>query len=88
MEKITDTNEFIEIASIVSKSDVSEKDCMYITHFLIDLQHQLEEKDKVIDEAREYLVKWGEQPDADMYLRINEYKEYTELLKILERGNK
>ncbi len=51
-----------------------------------DLQYQLEEKDKVIDEAIEYLIKWGKQPDADLYYCINEHKEYTELLEILERG--
>ncbi len=50
------------------------------------LRNQLQEKDKIIDKATKYLIKWGKQPDADMYYRINEYKEYTELLETLERG--
>ena len=50
------------------------------------LQCQLKEKDKIIDEAIEYLVKWGKQPDADLYYCISEHKEYTELLEILEKG--
>ena len=39
---------------------------------------------EVIDKAIEYLKKWGIEPDADMYCRINEYKEYRELLAILK----
>ena len=47
----------------------------------------LEENQKykeAIDKAIEYLKKWGIEPDADMYWRINEYKEYRELLAILK----
>lgn len=39
---------------------------------------------EVIDKAIEYLKKWGNEPDADMCQRINEYKEYSELLDILK----
>ena len=39
---------------------------------------------ETIDKAIEYLKKWGIEPDADMYCRINEYKEYRELLAILK----
>ncbi len=52
---------------------------------LEDLQHQLEEKDKVIDEAMEYM-KEIEFDKTDKYICIREYKEYQELLEILERG--
>ena len=47
----------------------------------------LEENQKykeTIYKAIEYLKKWGIEPDADMYWRINEYKEYRELLAILK----
>lgn len=51
-----------------------------------DLQNQLKKKDKIINEAKEYLIKLGKQPDADLYYCINEHKEYQKLLEILERG--
>ena len=47
------------------------------------LEMKLEEKDKIIEEAKEYLIKLGKQPDADLYYCINQHKEYTELLEIL-----
>ena len=39
---------------------------------------------ETIDKAIGYLKKWGIESDADMYWRINEYKEYRELLAILK----
>ena len=59
------------------------------TLLLIDINQlikQLEEKDKIIEEAKEYLIKLGKQPDADLYYCINEHKEDQKLLEILERG--
>lgn len=50
------------------------------------LQHQLEEKNKIIDKAIKYLIKIGKQPDADLYYCISEHEEYKELLEILESG--
>ena len=52
-----------------------------------DIEEILEESKKykeTIDKAIGYLKKWGIEPDADMYCRINEYKEYRELLAILK----
>ena len=37
-----------------------------------------------IDKANEILDKWGEEPDADMYMQIKEYKEWKELKDILK----
>lgn len=37
-----------------------------------------------IDKANEILYKWGEEPDADMYMQIKEYKEWKELKDILK----
>lgn len=48
------------------------------------LKEQLQQKEDIINKARELLIKWGEEPDADMYLQIKEYKEHKELLKILD----
>ena len=50
-----------------------------------ELKHQLEEKEKVIDKAIEYM-KEIEFDKTDKYICIREYKEYQELLEILERG--
>lgn len=47
-------------------------------------QNELQQR---IDKAIELLKQWGEEPDADMYLLIKEYKEWKELLDIL-RGEK
>ena len=51
---------------------------------LKELQEQLQQKEDIINKARELLVKWGEEPDADMYMQIKEYKEHRELLEILD----
>ncbi len=56
-----------------------------IEQYIIDLQHQLEEKDKVIDEAIKYM---------DMVAEIGSYsnskslygEDFDELYEILERG--
>lgn len=40
-----------------------------------------------IDKANEILDKWGEEPDADMYMQIKEYKEWKELKDILKENN-
>lgn len=48
------------------------------------LKEQLQQKEDIINKARELLVKWGEEPDADMYMQIKEYKEHRELLEILD----
>ncbi len=39
---------------------------------------------EVIDKAIKFLEEWGEEPDADMYMLMNEYKEFNELLDILK----
>ena len=51
---------------------------------LEQLKEQLQQKENIINKARELLVKWGEEPDADMYMQIKEYKEHRELLEILD----
>ena len=64
--------------------DLIQEEAKIIVDYIKYLQHQLEEKDKIINDAKEYLIKWGEEPDGDMYYRMNEYKEWNELLEILE----
>ena len=49
-----------------------------------ELQKENQQLKEIIDKARELLVKWGEEPDADMYMQIKEYKEHRELLEILD----
>lgn len=48
------------------------------------LELKLQQKQYIINKAKELLVKWGEEPDADMYMQIKEYKEHRELLEILD----
>ena len=47
------------------------------------LEH-IENLHSKIDKANEILDKWGEEPDADMYMQIKEYKEWKELKDILK----
>ena len=49
-----------------------------------DLQHQIEEKDKNIDEAIELTKKWKTSTACE----LDDYKFGIDLLEILERGNK
>lgn len=57
---------------------------LILFYLIINLQQKNKKYKETIDKAIEYLKKWGIEPDADMYWRINEYKEYRELLAILK----
>lgn len=46
-------------------------------------ENKLEQRDNIINKTRELLIKWGEEPDADMYMQIKEYKQHNNLLEIL-----
>ena len=48
------------------------------------LEQQVKKQKEVIDKAINFLKKWGEEPDADMYIQMKEYKEFNELLDILK----
>lgn len=39
---------------------------------------------EVIDKVIKFMNKWGEEPDADMYMQMKEYKEFQQLLDILK----
>lgn len=52
------------------------------------LEIQVKKQKEVIDRAINFLEKWGEEPDADMYIQMKEYKEFNELLKILNEVKK
>lgn len=52
------------------------------------LTEKIEEQKEVIYETINFLKKWGEEPDADMYIQMKEYKEFNELLKILNEVKK
>lgn len=49
-----------------------------------ELKSKLEASEKARKEAIDKLKKWGEEPDYDMYMKIKEYKEHKEILKILD----
>jgi len=51
-----------------------------------ELYQQVKKQKEVIDKAINFLEKWGEEPDADMYIQMKEYKEFNELLDILKEG--
>ena len=67
--------------------NLSDKDLKY-NHYLEkeneEIIKEIQQKEDIINKARELLVKWGEEPDADMYMQIKEYKEHRELLEILD----
>lgn len=48
---------------------------------LLDDYNELQRR---TDKAIKFLEEWGKEPDADMYMLINEYKEFAELLNILK----
>lgn len=52
------------------------------------LEQQCKKQKEVIDRAINFLEKWGEEPDADMYIQMKEYKEFNELLEILNEVKK
>ena len=56
----------------------------FLKQYINNLEYELQQKEDIINKARELLVKWGEEPDADMYMQIKEYKEHRELLEILD----
>lgn len=52
------------------------------------LEIQVKKQQEVIDKAINFIEKWGEEPDADMYIQMKEYKEFNELLEILNEVKK
>lgn len=58
--------------------------CFTLERQIEEMKEENQKYKETIDKAIEYLKKWGIEPDADMYCRINEYKEYRELLAILK----
>ncbi len=64
--------------------------CMYETDVILiyikDLQHQLEEKDKVIDEAREFLKEFHNYENRFKWCEEDYIQTILKLEKILERS--
>lgn len=52
--------------------------------YIENLEQQCKKQQEVIDKAINFLKKWGEEPDADMYMQMKEYKEFNKLLDILK----
>lgn len=65
---------------IYSKEDLDLIMCLETE----EMQEQINNLQSKIDKANEILDKWGEEPDADMYMQIKEYKEWKELKDILK----
>ena len=57
---------------------------LVITNALVEL----EDYKSRIDKAVEYMKKWGEEPDADMYMQMKQYEEFQYLLNILKGEDK
>lgn len=55
-----------------------------IMNYINNLEQQCKKQKEVIDKAIKFLEEWGKEPDADMYMLMNEYKEFNELLDILK----
>ena len=58
--------------------------CFTLERQIKEMKEENQKYKETIDKAIGYLKKWGIESDADMYWRINEYKEYRELLAILK----
>ena len=58
--------------------------CFTLERQIEEMKEENQKYKETIDKAIGYLKKWGIESDADMYWRINEYKEYRELLAILK----
>ena len=63
-------------------TDYTKTACIYYKEIFIEIKNQLEEKDKVIDEAIEYI----NQQIFDMTMTGNGTLSLDRLLEILERG--
>lgn len=50
---ITETKEFLEIAEILAKSNISLDDCEKITHFIIELNNKNKSYERLIDNLKQ-----------------------------------
>ena len=64
--------------------NLNEKELNDVVDYINDLEQQCRKQKEVIDKAIKFLEKWGKEPDADMFMLMNEYKEFNELLDILK----
>ena len=63
------------------------KEAKLLNDYIKDLQHQLEEKDKVIDDAINFIVEHSrKEPPYYEFLEFNNAANLSELLEKLERG--
>lgn len=75
---ITETKEFLEIAEILAKSNISLDDCEKITHFIIELNNKNKFYERLIDNLKhfdlyEYESDYGEEFVDNFY---NFYMKY------------
>ena len=70
------------------QKDLSPDIYCLVHNKIINLEQQVKKQKEVIDKAIKFLEEWGKEPDADMYMLMNEYKEFNELLDILKEVSK
>lgn len=82
--------EMLDIVNDLSKKPTTELalQIMELSSENLILEKQCKKQKEVINRAINFLEKWGEEPDADMYIQMKEYKEFNELLKILNEVKK
>lgn len=80
----------LDIVNDLSKKPTTELalQIMELSSENLILEKQCKKQKEVIDKAINFLEKWGEEPDADMYIQMKEYKEFNELLEILNEVKK
>lgn len=80
----------LDIVNDLSKKPTTELalQIMELSSENLILEKQCKKQKEVINRAINFLEKWGEEPDADMYIQMKEYKEFNELLKILNEVKK
>lgn len=70
------------------QKDLSPDIYCLVHNKIVNLEQQCKKYKEVIDKAIKFLEEWGKEPDADMYMLMNEYKEFNELLDILKEVSK
>ncbi len=56
-----------------------------ITDFMRDMEQEIAKLNQGLNEIREYIKSIENEPDADMYMRLGDYKEFKHILQIIDK---
>ena len=86
-EALQQVKQQIQICEQMGETSIRNERNKVILNYITNLQKENDDYKSRNEKAIEYLIKWGQQPDADMYMEIKEYDEYKYLLNILQGGD-